>query len=193
MQHTGREIPVYADPIYRPPPKPNKIPLQVIPRKVMDSDALEQDINMDFEENSPYKEGVLSEMYQRPDKSYFQEPPEFHILVSTGKLVQKFLPKHTDIDKILKIMQGKVLKGAHLPVTVKAIQAGYLISPYFKDLYLYLAQNKLPSTKSAIGRVETLAEKCILLDLEVSWYSLEQYICCIIRQAFNYYCSLLQV
>ena len=27
----------------------------------------------------------------------------------------------------------------------------------------------------------------------VSWYSLEQYIGCIIRQAFNYYCSLLQV
>ena len=31
------------------------------------------------------------------------------------------------------------------------------------------------------------------LNLEVSWYSLEQYIGCIIRQAFNYYCSLLQV
>ena len=29
--------------------------------------------------------------------------------------------------------------------------------------------------------------------LEVSWYSLKQYIGCIIRQAFNYYCSLLQV
>ena len=28
---------------------------------------------------------------------------------------------------------------------------------------------------------------------EVSWYSLEQYIGCIIRQAFNYCCSLLQV
>ena len=29
----------------------------------------------------------------------------------------------------------------HLPVTVKEIQAGYLVSPYFKDLYLFLAQN----------------------------------------------------
>ena len=32
-----------------------------------------------------------------------------------------------------------------------------------------------------------------LIDHEVSWYSLEQYISCIIRQALNYYCSLLQV
>ena len=39
----------------------------------LDIDALEQDINMDFEGNSPYQEGVISEMYQRPDKSYFQE------------------------------------------------------------------------------------------------------------------------
>ena len=33
------------------------------------------------------------------------------------------------------------MKGTHLPVTMKEIQAAYLINPYFKDLYLYLAQN----------------------------------------------------
>ena len=53
----------------------------------------------------------------------------------------------------------------HLPVTVKEIQTGYLVSPYFKYLYLYLVQNKLPSTKTAIHKVDTLAEKHILLDL----------------------------
>ena len=84
--------------------------------------------------------------------------------MSTCKLVQKFLPKQVDRDKILKVIQRKVLKGIHLPVTVKEIQEGYLISLYFKDLYLYLVQNKLPSTKSAIQKVETLAEKYIFLD-----------------------------
>ena len=33
----------------------------------------------------------------------------------------------------------------------------------------------------------------LIFHLEVSWYSLEQYIGCIIRQAFNYCCNLLQV
>ena len=47
---------------------------------------------------------------------------------------------------------------------IKDIQAGYLVSSYFKDIYLYLAQNKLPSTKSAIRKIEALAEKYILLD-----------------------------
>ena len=39
-----------------------------------------------------------------------------------------------------------------------------MVSPYFKDIYLYLAQNKLPSTKTTIQKVETLAEDYILLD-----------------------------
>ena len=56
-----------------------------------------------------------------------------------------------------------MLKGTHLPVEIKEIQAGYLSSSYFKDIYLYLAQNKLPSSKAAIRKVET-AEQYILLD-----------------------------
>ena len=69
------------------------------------------------------------------------EPLELTDLVDTDKIVQKYLPKQTDIDKILKVIQRKVLKGTHLPITIKEIQAGYLKSPYFKDLYLYLRIN----------------------------------------------------
>ena len=47
---------------------------------------------------------------------------------------------------------------------VKEIQAGYLSSSYFKDIYLYLAQNRLPTSKATIRKVETLAEKYILSD-----------------------------
>ena len=56
------------------------------------------------------------------------------------------------------------MKGTYLLVTVKEIQAGYLCSSYFKDIYLYLAQNKLPSSKTVIRKIETLAERYILLD-----------------------------
>ena len=76
--------------------------------------------------------------------------------MNTGNLVQTFLPKQVDIDKIIKVIHRKDLKGTHLPV--KKVEAGYLSSPYFKDIYLYLAQNKLPSTKAKISKVETLAE-----------------------------------
>ena len=78
--------------------------------------------------------------------------------------IKSFLPKQAYIDKLLKVIQRKVLKGTHLPVEIKEIQARYLNSSHFKDIYLYLAQNKLPTSKAAIRKVETLAERCILLD-----------------------------
>ena len=99
-----------------------------------------------------------------PDQSYIEEPQELIDLVNTSKLVPKYLPKHTDIDKILDIIKRKVLKGTHLPLTIKEIQAGYLTSPYFKDIYQYLAQNKLPSKRSAMCKVDILSERFILLD-----------------------------
>ena len=74
------------------------------------------------------------------------------------------MPKQTDIDKILDIIKRKVLKGTHLPLTIKEIQSGYLSTLYFKDIYIYLAHNRLPSKRVAMGRVEMLVEKYIMLD-----------------------------
>ena len=106
-----------------------------------------------------FKRNIISEIYERPDKSCFQEPIELKDLIDTRDIRQQFLPKQMDIDKILEIIRKKVLKGMHLPLTVKEIQAGYLNSLYFKDIYQYIAQNRLPSKKAAIKRVEILAEK----------------------------------
>ena len=57
-----------------------------------------------------------------------------------------------------------MLKGTHFPLTIKEIQAGYLTSPLFKDLYRYLAQNIMPHKRHAGCKVEALAESFILLD-----------------------------
>ena len=78
--------------------------------------------------------------------------------------MQKYLLRQADIDKILDIIRRKVLKGTHLLLTIKEIQAGYLTNPFFKDLYRYLAQNILPHKRHARCKVETQAESFILLD-----------------------------
>ena len=128
IQH--RPSPPYYDPYVRPPPKP---PDTIDP---LDSqkDLLENDLDrkVEIEENSPFQEGIISEIYERPNISYMQEPQELKDLIDTTKVIQKFLPKQTDIDKILEIIKRKVLKGTHLPLMIKEIQAGYLSSPYFK-------------------------------------------------------------
>ena len=141
------------------------------PQKVQD---INPNINFDFKENSPFQEGIMSETFQRLDRSFFEEPKELADLINEGNFIHKYLPKQMDIDKILEVIQRKVLKGTHLPMEVKEIQAGYLCSPYLKDLFLYLSQNKLSSSKSAIRKLETLAEKYVFLDLLLFRRSLEK-------------------
>ena len=41
-----------------------------------ESTNIDLEINMDFEENSQFQEGIISETYQRLDKTFFQEPKE---------------------------------------------------------------------------------------------------------------------
>ena len=96
-------------------------------------------INLDIEENSPSQEGIISETIQRLNKTFFQTLKRLEDTIDMGNLIHKFLPKQTDIDKILHIIQRKVLKGTHLPVEIKEIQAGYLHNPYFKQIYQYLS------------------------------------------------------
>ena len=95
---------------------------------------------------------------------FFQNPKRLEDIIDMGNLIHKFLPRQMDIDKILHIIQRKVLKGTHLPVEIKEIQAGYLHSPYFKEIYQYLSQNKLPHAKLAIKKLEALSERYVLLD-----------------------------
>ena len=103
-------FPLYLVPPSRPPPKP--------PDNLSKKQEAERS-KIGIEENSPFQESIISEVYERPDKSYFQEPIELKDLIDTNNIVQWFLPKQTDIDKILEIIRKKVLKGMHLPLTIK--------------------------------------------------------------------------
>ena len=149
------DVLLHPDPLHKPLPKQQNAVSPI---------NQNTGINLDIKENSPFQEGIISETIQRLDKSFFQNPKRLEDLIDMGDLIHKFLPKQTDIDKILHIIQRKVLKGTHLPVEIKEIQAGYLHSPYFKEIYQYLSQNKLPHSKLAIKKLEALSERYILLD-----------------------------
>ena len=65
-----KDIPFYPDPTYRPPSKLIRIPMSEGPGNI----DISPEININFEENSQFQEGVISETYLRPNKSFFQEP-----------------------------------------------------------------------------------------------------------------------
>ena len=119
---------MHPDPLHKPLPKQQNMVSPI---------NQNTGITLDIKENSPFQEGIISETIQRPDKSFFQNSKRPEDLIDTGNLIHNFLPKQIDIDKILHIIQRKVLKGTHLPVEIKEIQGGYLHSSYFKDIYQY--------------------------------------------------------
>ena len=95
----------------------------------------------------------ISETIQRLDKSFSQNPKRLEDLIDIGDLIHKIPPRQRDIDKIL-----------HICIEIKEIQVGYLHSPYFKEIYQYLSQNKFPHSKLAIKKLEVLSERYVLLD-----------------------------
>ena len=116
------DVPFHPGPVCRPPPKPIRLDMSTQGSKSSPGiEDINHNINFDFKENSPFQEGIISETFQRPDKSFFQEPKELGDLIDKGNLVQNFLPKLTDIDRILKVIQRNVFKGTHLPVDIKKI------------------------------------------------------------------------
>ena len=80
MTHTRPlipDVPFHPGPTYRPPPKSIR---SYMPRSQESSrisvsvEKINPHINLDFEENSPFQEGIISETIQRQENSLFQEP-----------------------------------------------------------------------------------------------------------------------
>ena len=72
-------LPLYLVPQTRPPPKP---PDNLSKKQEVESSKIE------IEENLPFQESIISAVYERPDKSYFQEPTELKDLIDTNNIIQ---------------------------------------------------------------------------------------------------------
>ena len=66
------DVPFHLDLLLRPqhPIQQNLAPEQ----NSQNEQNINPNINFDFEENSPFQAGIMSETFQRPDKSFFQNP-----------------------------------------------------------------------------------------------------------------------
>ena len=70
------DVHFHPGPVYRPLPKLIKQDV-TYPQSSQGSTDIENiNPNFDFEENSPFQEGIMFETFQRLDKSFFQEPKE---------------------------------------------------------------------------------------------------------------------
>ena len=85
----SRGYPCQPDPYFRPPPRMLD---NLQPQHPKTNTVSKTNIDIEFEENSSHQEEIISEIYQRPNKNYFQDPKDLESLVDTSKIVQMFLP-----------------------------------------------------------------------------------------------------
>ena len=96
-----------------------------------------------------------------------------------------------DIDKILHIIQRKVLKGTYLPVEIKEIRAGYLHRSNIKGCHIcQLSRNEKPPTRHFQTRINPncIPMSRLSMDLKVMPKSQKghRYILCIINEVTNF-------
>ena len=69
-------------------PRSEILPLYLVPLDKLSKKQEVESSKIEIEENLPFQESIISEVYKRPDKSYFQEPIELRDLIDTNNIVQ---------------------------------------------------------------------------------------------------------
>ena len=111
--------------------------------------------NNPFDINSeliPFQEQEVEAVFKTPELDDFLLPPVLGDQVTDTTLMHRHLPKQTDIDRIMEHINRKYLAKLQLPC--RDIQAAYLNSPHFKDIYMAVGMNKMPSKARTARKLE---------------------------------------
>ena len=101
----------------------------------------------------PFTEDTVEPIFKKPEITDFEISPVLEEMIPDGSLIHKHLPKQADIDKILTQINRKYLRRMHLPCSLKDMQAPYMQSPHFCDVYNVIMFNKYPKQKRAIEKL----------------------------------------
>ena len=130
------------------------VPSQQIVRSDKDLEpAPEIDPNLD----TPLLEAQIEAMFRAPEPEDFVLPPALSEHAKGKTMVAQNLPKQSDIDKLMKQLNRKILTQTRFPSSLKDLEAAYCSSATFKDIYQFLRYNKLPTNRRLAKRIEANA------------------------------------
>ena len=102
----------------------------------------------------PFSEEIVEPVFKRPEISDFEIPPVLEDMIPDGALIHKHLPRQADLDRIMIQINRKYLKKMHLPCSLKDMQAAYMQSPHFCDIYNVLMFNKYPKSRKTLEKLQ---------------------------------------
>ena len=139
-----------------------KAPQQVIAKPATLRD-LRGDPFLDPEDEKPLEEAMVEGNFRSPILEDFIIPPTLSEETKGKTILAKNLPKQTDIDRLLAVLNRKILARSRFPDGLKDLKAAYTHSACFKDVYEYLRYNKLPSNPRKAHQTQIHANNHFLL------------------------------
>ena len=130
------------------------VPSQQIVRSEKD---LEPTPEIDPNLETPLPEAQIEAMFRAPEPEDFVLPPALSEHAKGKTMVAQNLPKQSDIVKLMKQLNRKILTQTRFPSSLKDLEAAYCNSAAFKDIYQFLRYNKLPTSRRLAKRIEANA------------------------------------
>ena len=130
------------------------VPSQQIVRSEKNLEPV-QEIDPNLE--TPLLEAQIEAMFRAPEPEDFGLPPALIEHTKGKTMVAQNLPKQSDIDKLMKQLNRKILTQTRFPSSLKDLEAAYCNSAAFKDIYQFLKYNKLPTSRRLAKRIEANA------------------------------------
>ena len=97
-------------------------------------------------------EAQIEAMFRAPEPEDFILPPALSEHAKGKTMVAQNLPKQSDIDRLMKQLNRKILTQTRFPSSLKDLEAAYCNSAAFKDIYQFLRYNKLPTNRRLAKR-----------------------------------------
>ena len=97
----------------------------------------------------------MEAVFKTPELDDFLLPPVLGDQITDSTLMHRHLPRQADVDKIMEQINRKYLTKLQLPCSIRDMQAAYLNSPHFRDIYLAVGMNKMPSKARTAKKMES--------------------------------------
>ena len=136
--------------------------LQTNPR--MQTPCLPMDPNVDLGIPLHQFKDLVDLVIHAPNKTDTDPAVPLSKFTDVRKLHAHEIPQQKNLDKLFKLLETKILRQVHLPTSFRDLHGAYLHSPHFRDIYLYLLQNKAPHNQCKRFRVISQSTDYMLLD-----------------------------
>ena len=101
---------------------------------------------------------------QPPEIEYTQTPQALVPIDTPLSIIHKHIPRQSDIDKIDKNIETRVIHSLELPIQAQDLIKAYQHSTRFHDIYQYITDGKLPSSAKAQNCIRAEALNYVVIN-----------------------------